>query len=52
MRGFESALSGVFLHGACGQIAGPGLIAEDLIAALPRALSALHAPPPRADQNA
>jgi NAD(P)H-hydrate epimerase len=52
MIGFESALSGVFLHGACGQIAGPGLIAEDLIAALPRVLSALLAPPSRADQNA
>lgn len=44
MRGFEAALAGVFLHGAAGGIAGPGLIAEDLSAALPRAISALWAP--------
>jgi len=41
MPGFESALAGVFLHGACGQISGPGLIADDLIASLPRAISVL-----------
>lgn len=45
MKGFESALSGVFLHGACGQVAGPGLIAEDLLAALPQTISALLAAP-------
>lgn len=51
MKGFESALSGVFLHGACGQIAGPGLIADDLVAALPRAIGALLSPKTQADQG-
>ena len=48
MKGFESALSGVFLHGAAGQVAGPGLIAEDLLAALPKVIAALTAPPTKA----
>lgn len=33
--GFEAAAAGVWLHGAAGQAAGPGLIAEDLPAAMP-----------------
>ncbi|MCF8499942.1 MAG: NAD(P)H-hydrate dehydratase [Rhodospirillum sp.] len=33
---FEAACAGVWLHGAAGQVAGPGLIAEDLPEALPR----------------
>jgi NAD(P)H-hydrate epimerase len=33
--GFEAATIGVWLHGATGQAAGPGLIAEDLPDALP-----------------
>lgn len=41
MPGFESALAGVYLHGACGQIAGPGLIAEDVVDALSKAIRAL-----------
>ena len=45
MAGFEAALAGVFLHGVCGQIAGPGQIAEDLAPALARAIAALVSPP-------
>lgn len=44
MPGFEAACAGVWLHGACGQAAGPGLIAEDLPEALPEVLKALFAP--------
>lgn len=36
---FEAARSGAFLHGICGSLAGPGLIAEDLPAMLPRAMA-------------
>ncbi len=35
---FLAACAGVWLHGACGQAAGPGLIAEDLPEALPGVL--------------
>jgi hydroxyethylthiazole kinase-like uncharacterized protein yjeF len=35
---FEAARAGAFLHGKCGSLAGPGLVAEDLPAMLPRAL--------------
>lgn len=45
MRGFEAAAAGVFLHGAAAQIAGPGLIAEDLPDALPQVFRALFTPP-------
>ncbi len=41
MPGFEAALAGVYIHGACGQIAGSGLIAEDIVAAMPQAIRAL-----------
>jgi NAD(P)H-hydrate epimerase len=41
MAGFEAALAGVFLHGACGKILGPGLIAEDLPAALPQIIGSI-----------
>jgi len=34
LPGFEAAAMGVWLHGAAGQLAGPGLISEDLPAAL------------------
>ena len=37
---FQAAKSGAFLHGKCGRLAGPGLIAEDLPALLPRAMAA------------
>jgi len=45
MPGFEAASAGVWLHGACGQAVGPGLIAEDLAAALPGVYRALFLPP-------
>ncbi|MEZ5895274.1 MAG: NAD(P)H-hydrate dehydratase [Parvularculaceae bacterium] len=45
MPGFEAAAAGVWLHGACGQAAGPGLIAEDLPEILPQVLRALLTPP-------
>lgn len=45
MDGFGAAAAGVWLHGACGQAAGPGLIAEDLPRALPPVLRQLFAPP-------
>ncbi len=45
MPGFEAAAAGVWLHGAAGQVAGPGLIAEDLTEALPQVLRALFSPP-------
>ncbi len=45
MPGFEAAAAGVWLHGAAGQAAGPGLIAEDLPDVLPQVFRALFAPP-------
>jgi NAD(P)H-hydrate epimerase len=39
MDPFQAAKSGAFLHGECGRLAGPGLIAEDLPALLPRAMA-------------
>ena len=45
MPGFEAAAAGVWLHGAAAQVAGPGLIAEDLPDALPQVFRALFAPP-------
>ncbi|HYI39826.1 MAG TPA: NAD(P)H-hydrate dehydratase [Allosphingosinicella sp.] len=36
---FESACTGVWLHGRAAELAGPGLIADDLIAHLPAALA-------------
>lgn len=45
MPGFEAACAAVWLHGACGQAAGPGLIAEDLPDVLPEVLKALLEPP-------
>jgi ADP-dependent NAD(P)H-hydrate dehydratase / NAD(P)H-hydrate epimerase len=41
MAAFEAASAAVWLHGACGRAAGPGLIAEDLPEALPGVLRAL-----------
>jgi ADP-dependent NAD(P)H-hydrate dehydratase / NAD(P)H-hydrate epimerase len=38
---FEAACAAVWLHGACGQDFGPGLIAEDLPETVPRVLAAL-----------
>jgi NAD(P)H-hydrate epimerase len=41
MPGFEAACAGVFLHGLCGKAVGAGLIADDLVNAIPGALAAL-----------
>ncbi|HYC25390.1 MAG TPA: NAD(P)H-hydrate dehydratase [Roseiarcus sp.] len=41
MPGFEAACSAVWLHGAAARQLGPGLIAEDLPEALPKALAKL-----------
>jgi len=41
MPPFEAACASVWLHGECGRAAGPGLIAEDLSAVLPRVLRGL-----------
>ena len=38
LKPFDAARLGAYLHGACGRIAGPGLIAEDLADLLPRVL--------------
>ncbi|MEO6225051.1 MAG: NAD(P)H-hydrate dehydratase [Sphingomicrobium sp.] len=40
---FEAASAGVWLHGRAAEIAGPGLIADDLAAAIPAALASLDA---------
>ncbi len=45
MPGFEAACAGVWMHGAAAQIAGPGLIAEDLPAAAPAVFRSLLSPP-------
>jgi NAD(P)H-hydrate epimerase len=46
MSGFDAACAGVWLHGAAAQIAGPGLIAEDLPNALPTLFRTLFAQAP------
>jgi hydroxyethylthiazole kinase-like uncharacterized protein yjeF len=38
---FDAACAGVWLHGRAAEIAGPGLIADDLAAAIPRAIASL-----------
>src|SRR5690606_25398379 len=42
MHAFEAACAAAWLHGECGNAAGPGLIAEDLPAALPGVLRRLR----------
>ena len=44
MTPFDAARTGAFLHGLCGRIAGPGLIAEDLADHLPRAIEMARKP--------
>ena len=39
--GFDAACAGVWLHGRAAGIAGPGMIADDLVAAIPEALASL-----------
>lgn len=46
MPGLEAAAAGAFLHAAAGQVVGPGMIAEDLPAALAEVYRRLFAPPP------
>ncbi len=43
MPGFEAACAGVWLHGLAGQIAGHGMIADDLALAVSKAVAKLHA---------
>ncbi|MDQ3144050.1 MAG: NAD(P)H-hydrate dehydratase [Pseudomonadota bacterium] len=38
MGSFEAACAAVWLHGRAAEFAGPGMIADDLVAAIPRAL--------------
>lgn len=42
MDAFDAAAAAVWIHGETGAIAGPGLIADDLPAVLPRVLAALR----------
>ncbi|MFL6733986.1 MAG: NAD(P)H-hydrate dehydratase [Sphingomicrobium sp.] len=41
LDGFEAACAGVWLHGRAAELAGPGMIADDLAAAIPEALALL-----------
>lgn len=41
MAPFDAACAGVWVHGRAAEIAGPSMIADDLVAAIPRALSPL-----------
>lgn len=43
MPSFEAASAAVYLHAACARTAGPGLVADDLAACLPRVLAELGA---------
>lgn len=42
MESFEAACAGAWIHAACGERHGPGLIAEDLPALAPAVLAGLH----------
>ena len=52
MAAFEAACAGVWFHGACGQVAGPGLIAEDLPGQIPTVLKSLFSTSPGGDTDA
>ena len=39
MAGFEAACAAVWLHGRAAELAGPGMIADDLVEALPHAIA-------------
>jgi hydroxyethylthiazole kinase-like uncharacterized protein yjeF len=41
LEGFEAACAAVWLHGRAAEIAGPQMIADDLVQAIPRALALL-----------
>lgn len=49
MPAFEAAAAGVWLHGAAGAVAGPGLIAEDLPNVMPQVWRMLLTPPKSAE---
>jgi NAD(P)H-hydrate repair Nnr-like enzyme with NAD(P)H-hydrate dehydratase domain len=38
LEAFEAACAGVWLHGRAAEIAGPGMVADDLAAAIPTVL--------------
>jgi len=42
LPGFEAACAGVWLHGRAAEIAGPRMIADDLVEAIPQALAAIQ----------
>jgi NAD(P)H-hydrate repair Nnr-like enzyme with NAD(P)H-hydrate dehydratase domain len=39
---FEAACAGVWLHGRAAEIAGPGMIADDLAGAIPQAIASIE----------
>jgi NAD(P)H-hydrate repair Nnr-like enzyme with NAD(P)H-hydrate dehydratase domain len=41
MEGFDAACGAVWLHGRAAELAGPHMIADDLVAAIPAALDLL-----------
>lgn len=47
MTSFDAAMAGVWLHGAAAQVAGPGLIAEDLPEKIPELLAQIFAQNPQ-----
>ena len=42
LRAFEAACAAVWLHGRAAEIAGPAMIADDLVHAIPQALAAVE----------
>jgi NAD(P)H-hydrate repair Nnr-like enzyme with NAD(P)H-hydrate dehydratase domain len=41
MPAFEAACAGAWIHGRAAELAGPQMIADDLVEALPRAIASL-----------
>jgi NAD(P)H-hydrate repair Nnr-like enzyme with NAD(P)H-hydrate dehydratase domain len=42
MQSFDAACAAVWLHGRAAEIAGPAMIADDLVAAIPAALARIR----------
>jgi NAD(P)H-hydrate repair Nnr-like enzyme with NAD(P)H-hydrate dehydratase domain len=42
LEAFEAASAAVWLHGRAAEIAGPGMIADDLVEAIPQAFALLR----------